>query len=69
MLQILLLTLSLADCPAGTKYDGVSRCLDCPLGSYQDHPAQSSCKPCPRDQMTESVKAVTIYQCKGKYSL
>lgn len=56
---------SLADCPAGTKYDGVSKCLDCPLNAYQDRSGQSRCKPCPRNQVTESLKAVTIYQCKG----
>ena len=56
---------SLADCPAGTKYDGISKCLDCPLNSYQDRPAQLICKPCPSDYLTESVKAISISQCKG----
>lgn len=56
---------SLADCPAGTKYDGVSTCEDCPLHSYQDQPAQTRCKPCPKDYVTESDRAVGISQCKG----
>ena len=45
MQAIFFLCSFLADCPAGTKYDGVSKCLDCPLNSYQDRPAQSRCKP------------------------
>ena len=62
---ILLLFSFLADCPAGTKYDGLSKCLDCPLNSYQDRTAQSRCKPCPRNHVTDTLKSVTIYQCKG----
>lgn len=56
---------SLADCPAGTMYDGVSQCEDCPLHSYQDQPAQTRCKECPKDFVTEFEKAVGISQCKG----
>ena len=55
----------LADCPAGTRYDGVSKCEDCPLHSYQDQPAQTRCKPCPKDHVTKFEKAVGISQCKG----
>ena len=62
---ILLLISFLADCPAGTKYDGLSKCLDCPLNSYQDRTAQSRCKPCPRNHVRDTLKSVTIYQCKG----
>ena len=46
--------------------NGESKCQDCPLHFYQDEPGQSRCKPCPKDYMTESIKTVSINQCKGK---
>lgn len=55
----------LADCPAGTMFDGVLKCQNCPLHSYQDQPGQSKCKLCPKNFITESWKAVSINQCKG----
>ena len=54
----------LADCPAGTNYDGVSKCEDCHLHHYQDQQAQSSCRPCPRGHVTETVRSVSIHQCQ-----
>ena len=45
-------------------YDGVSKCEDCPPHTYQDEPAQLRCKPCPKDLVTASEKAVCISQCK-----
>ena len=58
--------LYLADCPAGTRYNGESKCEDCPLHQYQDQPAQSRCMPCPKGFITEAEKAVSMSQCKGQ---
>ena len=56
----------LADCPAGTKFDGVSKCIECPLHSYQDQQGKLQCTACPKNYITEYVKSVSKSQCKSK---
>lgn len=53
-----------ADCPAGTRFDGVNQCTECEKGTYQPMPGQSTCRPCPAENMTtRSSKSVSVKQC------
>ena len=40
-----------ANCPAGTYYGG-GKCVECPIGYYQDQEKQLSCLKCPTDKGT-----------------
>ena len=68
-------------CSIGTYYDDVTKtCVTCTPLTYQDEEGQTTCKPCPTNQLTEShetqliditsgmMGSSSIEQCQGDYT-
>lgn len=54
-------------CPRGTfSPTGFAPCQECPKGSYQPSPKQTSCTLCPGDLYTHHEGAHAIEYCQGK---
>ncbi|KAI8522060.1 hypothetical protein Bbelb_018140 [Branchiostoma belcheri] len=52
------------DCPRGTFHDVTTdTCEKCPIGQYQDQPAQSTCKSCPANTWTVFPRGVELAEC------
>jgi len=52
--------------PEGTYSTDGQTVVLCPLGTYQDMTAQTSCKPCPSGTTTPGVGAEHVTECTGK---
>lgn len=56
----------LVPCPKGTVNVN-NTCEICPLGSYQDERAQTSCKPCPDQTYTQFPGSHSVNACLRKF--
>ena len=52
--------------PEGTYSTDGQTVVLCPLGTYQDMTAQTSCKPCPSGTTTPGVGAEHVTECTGE---
>ncbi|XP_076471616.1 uncharacterized protein LOC143301299 [Babylonia areolata] len=56
------------ECPAGSMKESETACVLCPLGTYQDQLASTSCKPCPTGMTWYLLGAVSELQCVEELS-
>lgn len=57
----------LADCLAGQSWNG-TECVDCPLGTFQSHPYQTSCIECPEGWTTLAVASTELTDCLRRFT-